>query len=125
MTETAQQLRQLPDLVYFVESPTDGTVLIAMDVVIEDIIEKGRQDIVISWYDTAHERKMVAEKVRFTADGMQFSFVRAAREGGQEYFFTPLNLKIYNERIRKKLIHDQEFQNDEDLKQAFLATREA
>ena len=53
-----------------------------------------------------------------------FEFKRIEQEGGGEYFFTPINLDIYNEKVKQYLAAGSDFNNEEDLIEAFLSTTE-
>jgi hypothetical protein len=102
--------------VYFVNSPTDGTVLVAMDLQID------QQQKMISWFDTAKERKMRYDSLSGGEDN--YSFNRSVEQGGGEYTFQPLTLDIYNSQVASHLIGAKEFDNVNQLKEALLKTKE-
>ena len=103
----------LPEPVYYVFSPQDGTVLVGIDVV----VHMGNNRYVVSWWDPSHERSMTASKI--TCDSDYFAFKRVDSEGGQIYFFIPMDLDIYNNRVKRFLISGRAFDNIEEMIKAF------
>jgi len=101
--------------VYFVESQQDGTVLVAMDVNVNE------QNRMVSWFDTVKERMMGYENIQ--RDNTSLSFTRLASEGGGDYNFQPMTLEIYQEKVKPKLLAPQDFDNLDSLKQAFEETK--
>ncbi len=113
-----QQKREtLPEPVYYIESSDDDTVLVGIGITIETD-SNGRTTI--TWHDTSHERAMIAEEVR-QEDGY-FSFRRAAAEGGQSYKFIPMDLDVYNTKVKNELMAGKDFNNKAELIRAFLNT---
>lgn len=106
--------RTLPEPVYYVFSPHDDTVCVGIDVV----VQKDNDRLVISWWDTTHERCMLASNIIYNSDF--FAFKRIDSEGGGLYFFIPMDLDIYNMRVKSFLISGGEFDNKEDMIKAFL-----
>ena len=104
----------LPEPVYYINSPTDDTVLVGLDVVIKK--EKGVY--MVSWWDPSHQRCMTAAKIMKNSDF--FAFKRSEREGGHLYFFTPLDLETYNIKVKNHLIGGRNFKSKEEMIQAFL-----
>lgn len=120
--EKVDSMEKLPKPVYYIESPNDDTVLVGINVTI-DHDRIGEQEISkISWYDTSHERIMTASETRRKYD--YFAFKRIDQEGGGFYYFTPMNLEIYNNKVKQHLAAGSDFTNNEDLIRAFLATIE-
>ncbi len=120
--EGKDYMEKLPKPVYYIESPNDDTVLVGMDVTI-DYDKFNNQDVSkITWYDTIYERIMLASETRQKGD--YFAFKRIDEEGGGYYYFTPMNLDIYNDKVKKHLLAGSDFTNNEDLIKAFLATKE-
>ena len=76
----------------------------------------------VRWYDTSHERIMTASETRHKDDF--FAFKRVDQEGGGAYYFTPMDLEIYNNKVKQHLAAGSNFTNNEDLIKAFLATTE-
>ena len=120
--ERKDSMEKLPKPVYYIESPNDDTVLIGINVTIEHNIQNNDKLSKISWYDTSHERSMLASETNQKDD--YFEFKRIEQEGGGEYFFTPINLDIYNEKVKQYLAAGSDFNNEEDLIEAFLSTTE-
>lgn len=115
-------IEKLPKPVYYVESPNDDTVLVGMDVTIFHDKIGDKVATSVSWYDTSHERIMAAAEIERKND--DFTFQRAECEGGGSYYFTPMNLEIYNSKVKHRLAAGGDFANEEDLIKAFLETLE-
>jgi len=107
--------RKLPKRVYYVYSPDDDTVLVAIDVVITGNL--------ISWFDTVRERRMTIEKI-YSDSPDEFIFKRSEKEGGQIYSLIPLTLDIYNKKVKNRLLSPKDFENEEDMLNAFEQTKE-
>ena len=112
---------KLPKPVYYVESPDDGTVLIGIDVTVEHYKRGMESTTIVNWYDTSHERRMLADKIERKDDYLAFK--RAEREGGGFYYFSPMNLDIYNSKVKNRLDTDGVYASEEDLIKAFLDSR--
>lgn len=106
---------QFPARVYYVESPQDDTVTVAIDI----ILEKYTGKTMFIWFDTSHERRMIASEIHKNGDS--FSFIR---DNGYEYFFEPMNISIYNSKVRPTGMDGGDFDNDDELIAAFLKTIE-
>ncbi|MBR5418978.1 hypothetical protein IK110_01900 [Candidatus Saccharibacteria bacterium] len=117
--ETPETSEQLPQPVYYIESPNDDTVLVGIDVKVCGHHD-GEKNVV--WYDTTRERRMKAIETQMKDDF--FAFRRDESEGGGEYFFTPMNLNIYNDKVKQKLIDGNDYTDEKDLTEAFLKTKE-
>ena len=65
---------------------------------------------------------MIASETKQKDD--YFAFKRIEREGGGVYYFTPMELDIYNSKVKQRLAAGSDFTNNEDLIKAFLATTE-
>lgn len=120
--EKTNSIEKLPKPVYYVESPDDGTVLVGMDVTIEHNRIGSQEAHRISWYDTVRERSMTASEIIRKDD--DFAFQRADQEGGGSYHFTPMDLEVYNDKVKQRLIAGRDFTNNDDLTKAFLETME-
>ena len=117
--ESAISHEKLPKPVYYIESPEDETVLVGMDVTVTIEADKNP---VVSWFDTTKERRMEADEIRRKGD--IFAFKRPDGDGDKHYFFTPIDLDIYNDKVRDKIPDGQSFNNVDDLVKAFQKTRE-
>ena len=120
--EKAGNKEKLPKPVYYIESPDDNTVLVGIDTIIEHDKIGDQEFSKISWYDTKYERIMTASETMQKGD--YFAFKRIDQEGGGTYYFAPMNLDIYNNKVRDYLINGRDFTNDDDLIKAFLETLE-
>lgn len=120
--EKVDSMEKLPKPVYYIESPNDDTVLVGIDVTINHDRTAEQEISKIRWYDTSHERIMTASETRHKDDF--FAFKRVDQEGGGVYYFTPMNLEIYNNKVKQRLAAGSDFTNNEDLIKAFLATTE-
>lgn len=112
----------LPKPVYFIESTNDSTVLVGIGVTIERSNINDRNVSKIRWYDTSHERAMTASETKQKDD--LFAFKRVEQEGGGTYYFTPMNLDIYNKKVKRRLMGGYDFTSNEQLTEAFLSTLE-
>ena len=106
----------LPNKVYFVESMQDNSVLIAINA----FLKKINGEKYISWFDTSHERIFKISEIN--QDGNNIVIKRIESDGGGTYILYPLNLKIYNDRVKDRFSIHQSFDNEEDLISAFLNT---
>ena len=118
--EQDESHERLPEPVYYIESPDDESVLVGIDVSIYR--NKNTTDAIISWYDTAHERTMTAAETQ--TNDKCFAFRRKEEEGGGTYYFKPMDLDLYNEHVKEKLIDGKDFKDHNDLIDAFLSTIE-
>ena len=121
-SETKPETIALPKSVYYIESPDDSTVLVGIDVNITSFNHGAKRLYEVSWYDTTHDRKMLASQT--DAKGEYFAFKRDETEGGGTYFFTPMNLKVYDAKVRDQLSNAPAFDNPDDMIKAFLKTKE-
>jgi len=106
--------RKLPARVYYVFSPEDKTVLLAMDVLIGGNT--------IHWFDTVKERIMHISKIQKEIP-TEFIFERSEQEGGGMYTFSPLTLSTYTKKVKNHVLIPDEFQNEEEMFRAFEKTR--
>lgn len=113
-------VRKLPKPVYFIESPYDDTVLVGIDATITDIILNENLISILNWYDTIRQRNFLISQIIHEND--RFIFKRSDQEGGDVYCFTPMNLKIYHEKIKQHLSEQTDFADEADLITAFLST---
>ena len=117
--EPAWTRKVLPEPVYYVFSPHDDTVLVGKDVV----VSRHEDGYYISWWDPAHERMMRASGVINNPDF--FAFRRnEGPDDGRLYFFVPMDLDIYNRRVKMFLTAGRDFDSREDMIKAFLDAAE-
>lgn len=119
-TERIRSVEKLPQPVYYVVSPDDDTVLVGINVTINYNKDSKENPYQISWYDTTHERIMMASEIRKRED--YFGFKRTENDGGGYYYFAPMNLDIYNHKVKERLAAGPDFTNEEDLIKAFKDT---
>lgn len=105
---------KLPEPVYYVQSETDDTVLVGMDV--------EQTGTWMSWFDTTKERRMKVESV-MDSSPQHFVFKRSTKEGGHTYRFVPMSLDIYKAQ-RAKLLNSKDFDDEASMIKAFLETAE-
>lgn len=106
--------KKLPARAYYVSSPEDNTVLVALDVKISGNT--------IRWFDSVKERAMnIGQIVAESPDSLTFQ--RAQQEGGATYTFEPLNLDIYRQKVKDKLLSGRECENEEQMLEALEKTR--
>lgn len=108
-------MQKLSGRVYYVISPMDDTVLIALDV--------GFDEHYVRWFDTIKERMMTYERIVDT-DSAHFSFERAGDESRGIYTFVPMTLALYNEHVKRHVLVSKEFTDEETLLREFEKTRE-
>ena len=77
----------------------------------------------MSWHDTNKERIMLAEVI-LDKDPEHYSFKRTTGEGGGIYTFVPMNLGIYNDSVRTRLIDGKEFPDEQSMINAFLEAKD-
>lgn len=104
---------KLPNRVYYVSSPHDETVLLAM--------LTQHNGSIIRWFDSVKERCMYIKKIMVNNEN-QFEFERADDEGGGVYTFTPVTLEIFNTHIKSRLLSPQQFDDKEKLLQTLEDT---
>ena len=113
LTKNSDVPIHLPARVYFVSSPEDGTVLVAMDI----LIQNNR----ITWFDTIKERTMEISKIE---DGNPEHFVfERAGEPLRTYTFVPMSLDIYRSKVKSGLVQGKDFATEEELFLAFEETK--
>ena len=100
-----------PDKIYYVSSPDDGTVLIAMN------IEAGEREI--RWFDTVKERIMEVDSI-LDKDSEHFVFKR--QELGGVYTFVPMSLEVFREKVKNKILIPRDFDTEEEMVAAFKET---
>ena len=108
----------LPKPVYYIESDKDRTVLIVVRVRLEYKEFDGERIVRVTWYDMIKERAMTAVEIK--RDGDLFAFRRSEQEGGGEYYFTPMDLEIYDNKVKDKLLSGREFDSNEAVVRGFL-----
>ncbi len=112
--EREDNRERFPAPVYYVESPTDDTVLVGIGVQL-------RGDM-LTWFDTVKERTMLVDKI-IEESPKSFIFQRDRQEGGDAYSFQPMTLEIYSSSVQKQLIDGKTFQNQDAMIEAFLETQ--
>jgi hypothetical protein len=93
------------DQTYFVESPNDDTVLLAIDV----RLDEGQ----VEWFDTVRDRAFPVRACRETRDGV---FVVTDHT---EFRFRPLTLELYNERVIAQVTGHRSFGSTEELQRYY------
>ena len=116
-SEINRRIKVLPEPVYYVYAPKDGTVLVALDVT----IIKEENDYLITWWDTSYERRMRATKIVYNSDFFAFKRTESGRDEGL-YFFMPMDLDIYESCVKRRLISGRDFFRVEDMIAAFQET---
>src|SRR3989344_8420668 len=106
----------LESKVYFVSSEKDETVLLAMGVEINE------SEKTIRWFDTIKERLMYYELI-VDFDRKHLVFERSEKEGGGVYTFVPLTTKIYDEKVKKRILIPKDFKSEEEMLEAFEETK--
>lgn len=101
--------------VYYVESQTDETVLVGIDIRL--------QGDFLTWFDTIKDRTMLVDRV-IEESSKLFTFKRDDKEGGGVYSFQPMSLEIYNSSVRERLIYGEAFSDQEAMIKAFLETKD-
>lgn len=107
---------KLESRVYFVSSEKDKTVLLAIDVKIDE------NEKTVGWFDTVKDRLMYYESI-VDPDDKHFVFQRSEKEGEGTYTFTPLILEIYREKVKNRILIPQDFKTEEDMLKAFEETK--
>lgn len=110
--------KNLPRPVYYIESPNDNTVLVGIGVSITHYEAGGDRYSIVKWRDTMRERIMYAAEIKLQDDSLVFR--REDREGGGYYYFIPMNLDVYNSKVKQYLVNGSDFENEDDLINAFL-----
>lgn len=93
---------------YYVESPQDGSVRLAIDVI------WNQDSNTISWFNTLRTITFSVAEV-LSANPEYFTFARAEAEGGGLYTLMPLSLEIYNKKIKPALRQPPHFDNEGQL----------
>lgn len=106
----------LESKVYFVSSEKDETVLLAMDVEINE------NEKTVKWFDTVKERLMYYELI-VDSDHKHLVFERLEKEGGEIYTFIPLTLEIYDEKVKNRILIPKDFEFEEEMLKAFEETK--
>jgi hypothetical protein len=102
---------------YYVSSPTDKTVLLAIDPVME-------HDAIV-WFDTNKERIKPIFKITDDSEG-HFSFITYDDQGASEqYTFIPLTVTLYEQQIKRRLKDPRPYQNERHLFELLLATKKS
>lgn len=108
----------MPYPVYYIES-RDDTVLVGIKVTITIISHNCFE---ISWWDPYYERRMVSSIIK--KDGDNLSFKRIEEDGGQMYYFKPMTLEVYNDKVKENLLERIKFDNEVDMINGFLKETE-
>ncbi len=117
--EQETHYEKLPQPVYYIESSDDDTVLVGIDV---EIKQMGDAAPVVTWYDTSHERSMSALEMVKKDDYFAFRSADKKMANGEpaEYYFAPMDLNTYREKVKDKLIEGRDFESEEEMINAFL-----
>lgn len=99
--------------VYFVGSPQDRTVLVAIHPRYEDPSKT------LKWWDTSHERAKQIKTIRIDSLGEAMTFTD---NEDIDYIFVPMSLALYDNMVRKRLPDQIQFQNEEEMIKAFEST---
>jgi len=113
-----KETESLPQRVYFVRCPNDETVLVAIDVQIDEEH--------VRWFDTVKGRVMRFSQKELTDEG-HFTFSRSEIDEGAgeyEYTFVPMNLDVYEQYVKDRLIQGKSFDSTEDVIASFIALLE-
>lgn len=113
-------IRKLPKAIYYVESDDDYTVLVGINIVIKRYKMGRKTFFIIRWYDTSHDRIMLASRIEYINNA--FIFKRIKKEGGGIYRFTPMDVDTYNERVRPYLFAAPRISSIEELEDIFFKT---
>lgn len=108
--EQQRQMEKLPAPVYYVQSETDDTVLVGLNVT--------HDGNVISWQDTTKERRMAIKQILLD-DPNDFRFMASESSGGNSYRFTPLDLETYRLNVKPQLFNAADFTDVESMNRAF------
>ena len=108
--EQQSQMEKLPAPVYYVQSETDDTVLVGLNVV--------HDGTVISWQDTTKERRMAMEQI-LSDNPNDFCFKATDSSGGNTYRFTPLDLETYRLTVKPQLFNAGDFTDVDAMNKAF------
>lgn len=115
--------QELPAAVYYIWSDRERShVLVGMDVVAEKVMVRGRPMVRVRWFDTNRDVSM--EAVRFFCEGEIWGFERAPEEGGGKYYFQPMTLEVYEQKVKGQLMNGLDFANEEEMIEAFLRSGE-
>ena len=101
--------------VYYVFSPEDDSVLLALDIKISNDL--------IKWFDTVKERIMYIDEI-FDDNPKHFVFKLKDKNNIGVYTFLPITLKIYEEKVKNKILIPQNFSNEELMLRSFEETKE-
>lgn len=98
--------------VFFVISPTDETVLIAIHPRYQERTK------LLTWWDTVKERAINIKSMQTGSDPvLQIVDIR-----DNSYTFVPLSLTLYNNVVKDQLPEKNEFASEEDMVKAFEST---
>lgn len=95
------------DCVYLVESPEDGSVMLALDAKIHDGL--------IEWFDTTRDRAFELRRVTDEPDGVSVETERA------RYRLRRLTLELYDRHVREHVTGHPPFATTESLQTFYRA----
>ncbi|KKS44456.1 hypothetical protein A2567_00275 [Candidatus Azambacteria bacterium RIFOXYD1_FULL_42_11] len=101
--------------VYYMSSPDDDTVLIALDIKISDYG-------FIEWFDTIKDRIMRVGEI-IDNNSEHFVFQRNDGQTKSTYTLIPMTIDIYNDKIKNKILIPKEFATKEKMLTAFEETK--
>jgi hypothetical protein len=111
-----ERREKLPAEVYYIESPTDDTVTIGLDVELVDN-KFGRS---VRWFDTRKSRCIYVSGATAGNDG-ELVFHREEKDGDGnkfyvgDYSFRPMTLDIYEQKAKGKLLSPPDFNSEEEM----------
>lgn len=98
--------------VFFVGSPTDKTVLIAVHPRFQEQVKT------LSWWDTVKERVKQVKSMQVGEEPV----LQVTDDQDNAYVFVPLSLPLYNNVVKNRLPGQREFATEEDMVKAFEDT---
>lgn len=98
--------------VFFVGSPTDETVLIAVHPRFQEQVKT------LSWWDTVKERVKQVKSMQVGEEPV----LQVTDVQDNAYMFVPLSLPLYNNIVRNRLPGQREFATEEEMIKAFEET---
>lgn len=89
------------DTIYFVESPQDDSVMLAMDAQLgEELVE---------WFDTVRDRAFPHIAYEYVDETLKVETEDAT------YYFRPLTVEIYNEKVAANVVGGRPFSSTDEL----------
>jgi hypothetical protein len=99
--------KNFDNIIYYVCSQNDNTVLLALKVEI-------RKDLnIVSWFDTIKYRNF--EYSQISEENNNITIYRSDSKDNLIYTLTPLTLELYNQKVKKHMTIQKEYQDKETL----------